>query len=70
MKYEVGLSPRMSGESETEEWWFGVRPRKGGKKVGKKRPGPPDEHFSRSSEPGSTSDATTVRWYEKHSRHV
>ena len=50
----------MSGESETDEWWFDVRP----KEVGKTRPRPIDELLSESSKSSSTSDATTARWYE------
>ena len=32
MRHEVGLAPSMPGRSETEEWWFDVRP-EGGKEA-------------------------------------
>ena len=55
----VPLPFSVSGESETEEWWFDVRP----KEVGKRRP-PIDELLAESSKSSSTSDATTARWCE------
>ena len=44
--------------SESEEWWFDVRP----KAVGKKRPCPIDELCSESSESSNALDATMARW--------
>ena len=60
MKEELGLSPSMPSESDTEEWWFHVRP----KGVGNRRLRPIGELFSESSKSSMTSDATTARWYE------
>ena len=64
MSFEDTCSTSMSGESE--EWWFNVRP----KGVSKRRPYFIDELVSESSEPSSTSDATTARWHETFERRV
>ena len=56
----------MSGESESEEWWFDVRP----KGVGKKRPRPIDEPCSESSDSSSPADATSARCYATFAANV
>ena len=56
----------MPGESESEEWWFDVRP----KGVGKRRPRLVDELCSESSDSISTSDATTAGWKETFAARV
>ena len=52
--------------SESEEWWFDVRP----KGVGKKRPCPIDDLCSESSKSSSAPDATMARWYEAFETRV
>ena len=62
----VQLPLSMSDESETEEWWFDVRP----KGMQKRRPRAIDELFSERSESSTTFDATTARWHEAFETRV
>ena len=52
--------------SESEEWWFDVRP----KAVRKNRPCPMHQLCSESSGSSSTFDAVTARWYEAFETRV
>ena len=52
--------------SESEEWWFDVRP----KAVGKNRPCPVEELCSESSKSSSALDETMARWYEAFETRV
>ena len=59
------LSSSMLDESESEEWWFEVRP----DGVGRKQPRPIGELCSVSAD-SSTPDATSARWYETFATRV